>query len=210
MNKTEEKETDVLALVTGVIFMIMGSFMLKTAVAGLFFVQDYSIYVFIGFALLILAFSSCLLLSKSKWLNTIIIVYVITVISICFIKKDAIQFSAIQSEYADINELMIKSYSGIIDLPIYKEFLVYKETNDLTRIKEYKDNLPKYISINPEKVMELKLFYTATNNKEIHSKLDEIFKDGLVTKIEYEDFKIFVYKLPLNSNEQSLLTIIQK
>jgi hypothetical protein len=116
----------------------------------------------------------------------------------------------VTTTYRSLDSLMIKSYAGIVDTPIYKEFLTDKNNGNISKLAEYDKNISRYLSIESEKVMQLKLFYTVTNNKDIHTQLDKVFEDGLVNKVEYEQFKIFVYQLPLNTNEQAMFTMIQQ
>lgn len=193
-----------------VFIFIVGILLLRFGVSILDVEDDNKSYVMIGIGLSFLIAPVVVLWSDIKFFNVSIIIGFISIVLFSFLSKDKLQQSYIQHEYLDINNFMIYSYSGIVGTSMYKEFLVYKNNNNISKMKEYRDNITSYISIDQEKVMDLKLFYTSTNNKAIHSKLDEIFKDGLVTKPEYDDFQIFMYKISLNSNDQSLLTIIQK
>lgn len=197
-----------LGLIFGIVFLITSGFMLFNAVGAMALSQSYDIYAFMGISILILAFCSYGLWSKFKIANAIIAVYVVSVLSFSFFGKDYIQEYIVANQYSNIDKLMVNSYAGVTETPVYKSFIIDKNNNDSSKILEYINNRNKYISINPEKVMQLKLLYTATTNKDIHDKLDKIFKDGLVNSIEYDEFKTFVYQLPLNSKDQSLFAMI--
>lgn len=209
-NMVNNDSSNFMRIFVFVFIFIVGIFFLRFGVSFLGVEDDNKSYVMIGIGLSFLSAPVVFLWSDIKFFNVSIIIGFISIVLFSFLSKDKLQQSYIQHEYLDINNFMIYSYSGIVDTPMYKEFLVYKNNNNISKMKEYRDNITNYTSIDQEKVMDLKLFYTSTNNKEIHSKLDEIFKDGLVTKPEYDDFQIFIYKISLNGNDQSLLTIIQK
>ena len=209
-NMVDNDSSNFMRIFVFVFIFIVGIFLLRFGVSILGVEDDNKSYVMIGIGLSFLSAPVVFLWSDIKFFNVSIIIGFISIVLFSFLSKDKLQQSYIQNEYLDINNFMIYSYSGIVDTPMYKEFLDYKNNNNISKMKEYRDNITNYTSIDQEKVMDLKLFYTSTNNKEIHSKLDEIFKDGLVTKPEYDDFQIFIYKISLNGNDQSLLTIIQK
>lgn len=209
-NMVDNDSSNFMRIFVFVFIFIVGIFFLRFGVSFLGVEDDNKSYVMIGIGLSFLSAPVVFLWSDIKFFNVSIIIGFISIVLFSFLSKDKLQQSYIQHEYLDINNFMIYSYSGIVDTPMYKEFLVYKNNNNISKMKEYRDNITNYTSIDQEKVMDLKLFYTSSNNKEIHSKLDEIFKDGLVTKPEYDDFQIFIYKISLNGNDQSLLTIIQK
>lgn len=127
------------------------------------------------------------------------------------IQKKDIEEWFVKDNYELLNSRMINKYSDMQENNLYKEFLIDKNANNKNKLKYYKENIDEYVSINAEKVMELKMFYTMTNNKEIRSKLDDIFKDGLVSVKEYEEFKKYVYKLDLSKEkEPALLSILSK
>lgn len=205
---TDTKLGSGFGLVFGIVFLITSGFMLFNAVGAMALSQNYDSYAFMGISILILAFCSYGLWSKFKIANAIIAVYVVSVLSFSFFGKDYIQEYIVANQYSNIDKLMVNSYAGVTETPVYKSFIIDKNNNDSSKILEYINNRNKYISINPEKVMQLKLLYTATTNKDIHDKLDKIFKDGLVNSIEYDEFKTFVYQLPLNSKDQSLFAMI--
>lgn len=190
-------------------FLFVAGFMLYQAVGAMALSQSIEVYIFLGVTLLTLSVCSYGLWSKFKIANAIIAIYVVSLLSFSFFGKDYIQYSFVAAKYNDIEKLMINSYAGIVETPMYKSFIIDKNNNDVSKINEYSKNREKYISINPEKVMQLKLLYTATSNQDIHTKLDIIFKDGLVNNNEYDEFKIFVYQLPLNAKDQSLFAMIQ-
>lgn len=204
----ETKNPSGLGLLFCISFLFMSGFMLFTAVGEMTLSDDIGNYMFIGVSLSILAFCIWGLWSTFKMANAIIVIYAIAVLSFSVFGKDYIKETIVAAKYNTINNLMLNSYAGIVETPVYKSFIVDKNNNDVTKIIEYSKNRSSYISINPEKVMQLKLLYTATTNKDIHEKLDSILKDGLVNNDEYDDFKTFVYQLPLNSKDQSLFAII--
>jgi hypothetical protein len=201
--------TSGLGLIFCIVFLFMSAFMLYNAVGSMALSQSIDVYIFLGVTLLIMSLCTYGLWSKFKIVNAIIAVYVVSLLSFSFFGKDYIQDSYVAARYNNIEELMIHSYAGIVETPVYKSFIIDKNNNDVSKISEYSKNLEKYISINPEKVMQLKLLYTATSNQDIHAKLDTIFKDGLVNKNEYNEFNTFVYQLPLNAKDQSLFAMIQ-
>lgn len=207
--KNNDDEFDGLATVGGIVFLVMAGFLIYFAIGEMAIVTDNSAYIFMGFSLMLLVACSFALWSRSKIGNLILVIYTISFFSISFLGKTNIQEFYVSGLYDKVNESMISSYSGIIETPVYQAFLIDKNNNDASKIKEYRSNISSYTSINPEKVMQLKILYTATSNKEIHNKLDLVFSDGLVNNTEYDEFKTFVYKLPLNAKDQSLFTMIQ-
>ena len=204
-----EHSIDLFRLVLSVVFLFASGFMLYNAIGSLALSKSIDVYIFLGVSLLILFFCNYGLWSKSKIGNAIIAVFVVSLLSFSYFGKDYIQDSYVASKYNNIEKLMINSYAGIVKTPVYKSFIIDKNNNDVSKVIEYIKNIEKYTSVNPEKVMQLKLLYTATNNKDIHANLDTIFKDGLVNNNEYDEFKTFVYQLPLNTKDQSLFSMIQ-
>lgn len=193
----------------GVVFLFMSGFMLYNAIGSLAISKSIGVYIFLGVSLLILSFCSYGLWSKFKIANAIIAVYVVSLLSFSFFGTSYIQDYYVANKYNNIEKLMINSYAGIVETPVYKSFIIDKNNNDVSKVSDYSKNIENYTSINPEKVMQLKLLYTATSNQDIHAKLDTIFKDGLVNNNEYDEFKTFVYQLPLNAKDQSLFAMIQ-
>ena len=193
----------------GVVFLFMSGFMLYNAIGSLAISKSIGVYIFLGVSLLILSFCSYGLWSKFKIANAIIAVYVVSLLSFSFFGTSYIQDYYVADKYNNIEKLMINSYAGIVETPVYKSFIIDKNNNDVSKVSDYSKNIENYTSINPEKVMQLKLLYTATSNQDIHAKLDTIFKDGLVNNNEYDEFKTFVYQLPLNAKDQSLFAMIQ-
>jgi hypothetical protein len=204
-----ERSIDPFGISFGVVFLFMSGFMLYNAIGSLAISKSIDVYIFLGVSLLILSFCSYGLWSKFKIANAIIAVYVVSLLGFSFFGKDDIQDYYVARKYNNIEKLMINSYAGIVETPVYKSFIIDKNNNDVSKVSEYSKNIEKYTSINPEKVMQLKLLYTATSNQDIHAKLDTIFKDGLVNNNEYDEFKTFVYQLPLNAKDQSLFAMIQ-
>jgi hypothetical protein len=207
--KETDSSFDPLGVIFGVVFLLVSGFMLYQSVGQMAITQNTEVYSFLGFTLLIISVCSYGLWSKFKIANAIIAIYVVSLLSFGFFGKEYIQDSYVATKYNSIEKLMINSYAGIVETPVYKSFIIDKNNNDVSKINEYSKNREKYISINPEKVMQLKLLYTATSNQDIHAKLDTIFKDGLVNNNEYDEFKTFVYQLPLNAKDQSLFAMIQ-
>lgn len=206
----ETNNPDGLSLIMCIVFLFISVFMFFTMIGEIALSQEIiGNYIGMGFSLLLLVFSIWGLWSTFKMANRIMIIYAISVLIFGFFGKNYIQETFVANKYNTINELMLNSYSGIVNTSVYKSFLIDKKNNDVTKLIEYIKNKDSYISINPEKVMQLKLLYTATTNKDIHDKLDIIFRDGLVNNNEYDEFKTFVYQLPLNSKDQSLFAIIQ-
>lgn len=207
--QANESSIDPFGTSFGVVFLFMSGFMLYNAIGSLAISKSIDVYIFLGVSLLILSFCSYGLWSKFKIANAIIAVYVVSLLGFSFFGKDDIQDYYVARKYNNIEKLMINSYAGIVETPVYKSFIIDKNNKDVSKLIEYTKNRDNYISINPEKVMQLKLLYTATSNKGIHAKLDTIFKDGLVNNNEYDGFKTFVYQLPLNTKDQSLFSMIQ-
>lgn len=207
--KKIESSIDPMGIIFCTVFLFMSGFMLYNAIGSLAISKSIGVYIFLGVSLLILSFCSYGLWSKFKIANAIIAVYVVSLLSFSFFGTSYIQDYYVANKYNNIEKLMINSYAGIVETPVYKSFIIDKNNNDVSKVSEYSKNIEKYISINPEKVMQLKLLYTATSNKGIHAKLDTIFKDGLVNNNEYDGFKTFVYQLPLNTKDQSLFSMIQ-
>lgn len=166
--------------------------------------------VYICFGLL-LGFSFLLISQGTKSLIILMAILYFACISFFVIQKKDIEEWFVKDNYELLNSRIINKYSDIQENNLYKEFLIDKNANNKNKLKYYKDNIDEYVSINAEKVMELKMFYTMTNNKEIRSKLDDIFKDGLVSIKEYEEFKKYVYRLDLSKEkEPALLSILSK
>lgn len=207
--KKIESSIDPMGIIFCTVFLFMSGFMLYNAIGSLAISKSIGVYIFLGVSLLILSFCSYGLWSKFKIANAIIAVYVVSLLSFSFFGTSYIQDYYVANKYNNIEKLMINSYAGIVETPVYKSFIIDKNNNDVSKVSEYSKNIEKYTSINPEKVMQLKLLYTATSNKGIHAKLDTIFKDGLVNNNEYDGFKTFVYQLPLNTKDQSLFSMIQ-
>lgn len=207
--KKIESSIDPMGIIFCTVFLFMSGFMLYNAVGSLAISKSIGVYIFLGVSLLILSFCSYGLWSKFKIANAIIAVYVVSLLSFSFFGTSYIQDYYVANKYNNIEKLMINSYAGIVETPVYKSFIIDKNNNDVSKVSEYSKNIEKYTSINPEKVMQLKLLYTATSNQDIHAKLDTIFKDGLVNNNEYDEFKTFVYQLPLNAKDQSLFAMIQ-
>jgi hypothetical protein len=207
--KETESSFDPLGVIFGVVFLFVAGFMLYQSVGQMAITPNSEVYSLLGFTLLIISVCSYGLWSKFKIANAIIAIYVVSLLSFSFFGKEYIQDYYVATKYNNIEKLMINSYAGIVETPVYKSFIIDKNNNDVSKINEYSKNREKYISINPEKVMQLKLLYTATSNQDIHTKLDTIFKDGLVNNNEYDEFKTFVYQLPLNAKDQSLFAMIQ-
>lgn len=207
--KNNDDEFDGLAIIGGIVFLVLSGFLMYLAIGEMAVVKDNSAYLFMGFALILFVPCCFVVWTRSKVGNSILVVYAVSLFSFCFFGKTNIQKFYVSGLYDKVNTSMINSYSGIIETPVYKSFLIDKNNNDASKIKEYRSNISSYTSINPEKVMQLKILYTATSNKEIHNKLDLVFSDGLVNNTEYDEFKTFVYQLPLNAKDQSLFTMIQ-
>lgn len=207
--KKIESSIDPMGVVFCTVFLFMSGFMLYNAIGDMALDQSMGVYTFIAISISILFACSYALWSKFKIVNAIIAVYVVSLLSFSFFGKDDIQDYFVARKYNNIEKLMINSYAGIVETPVYKSFIIDKNNKDVSKLIEYTKNRDSYISINPEKVMQLKLLYTATSNKDIHAKLDTIFKDGLVNNNEYDGFKTFVYQLPLNTKDQSLFSMIQ-
>lgn len=207
--KKIESSIDPMGVVFCTVFLFMSGFMLYNAIGDMALDNSMGTYIFMAVSISILFASSYGLWSKFKIVNTIIAVYVVSLLSFGFFGKDDIQDYFVARKYNNIEKLMVNSYAGIVETPMYKSFIIDKNNKDVSKLIEYSKNRDNYISINPEKVMQLKLLYTATSNKDIHAKLDTIFKDGLVNNTEYDGFKTFVYQLPLNTKDQSLFSMIQ-
>lgn len=170
-----------------------------------------SAYGSIAFSLCIFSLGLYCVAQYVKLLRILSFIFFIVILCVAFVTKDKIAELEIKRNYKNIETNIVKSYPNIKNSSPYKEFLIDKESNNKDKWMYYEKNINKYISINPEKVMELKMFYTMTNNKEIQSKLDNIFQDGLVSKFEYEEFKDYVYQLDLTKEKDStLLTILSK
>ena len=207
--KKIESSIDPMGVVFCTVFLFISGFMLYNAIGDMALDQSMGVYIFMAVSISILFASSYGLWSKFKIVNAIIAVYVVSLLSFGFFGKDDIQDYFVARKYNNIEKLMVNSYAGIVETPVYKSFIIDKNNKDVSKLIEYSKNRDNYISINPEKVMQLKLLYTATSNKDIHAKLDTIFKDGLVNNNEYDGFKTFVYQLPLNTKDQSLFSMIQ-
>lgn len=207
----KDNEFDIMGVVTCVVFILMAFFLIFLGIGRMPYADGSgeNILIFVG----LFIFCVCawgLLSLKNTIVNFILIAYFIASTVFFVTSIDKIQLWSLKNGYSSINKEMIKSYENITETAMYKEFLINKENNNVEKYKLYRNHINDYISIDSKKVMELKLFYSSIQNKDITKKLDEIFQDDLVTITEYDEFKSFIYKVKLTSKESSLISIIQK
>lgn len=96
----------------------------------------------------------------------------------------------------------------IKDSPNVEKTNLDKENNKKDGLKHYHEKKDQHVNVDKETVMHLKLFYGAIKNEKVHQKLGDIFKDDLVSKNEYEEFKKFLYDVELSSDDKSLLSVV--
>jgi hypothetical protein len=197
---------------SSIIFVMMSLFVFYTGLGHLAFGVSFGAVFMIVFGIIINFCSNFLLTTSfcSKKIKVIVFSLVMLPLLVFATQTNEIKMGAIDNAYTKIDDKLINSYSGIVETAMYKNFLVDKGNRDLKALRLYKNNINNYLSISSEQAMNLKLFYTSVTNKEMRAKLDEIFKDKLVTKSEFVNFQKFVYNLDLTPQEVSMLALVSK
>ena len=199
-------------IIFGLIFLAMSTFTIFVAIGQFAFNSNISNYLFLLLGFLMLTVTVCLFLGvpKNKPLNAIIIAaFAIFSLSL-FINKEDIKSWFVDEYYSSVSKAMINGNDMVIETAMYNQFLIDKKNKNVERLKEYLDNPSQYSSINLEQVMNLKLFHSSTKNNDIKMKLDDMFKDKIVTKLEYSNFQKFIANHSIDSKELSLLSMINK
>ena len=199
-------------IIFGLIFLAMSTFTIFVAIGQFAFNSNISNYLFLLLGFLMLTVTVCLFLGvpKNKPLNAIIIAaFAIFSLSL-FINKEDIKSWFVDENYSSVSKAMINGNDMVIETAMYNQFLIDKKNKNVERLKEYLDNPSQYSSINLEQVMNLKLFHSSTKNNDIKMKLDDMFKDKIVTKLEYSNFQKFIANHSIDSKELSLLSMINK
>jgi len=203
----EEKNHVYYYIICFILLIVFGWF-LYVAVGSLSIYQGILSYMFIVFCLFCIIMCSITFAvhNKFKIVNLFMVTYAIGITSVCLFATDKVQDDFINSRYNEIDKKMIKSYSGIKKTPIYKDFLINKKNHDTKNLYNYMRNINNYLSIDSEKLMQIKMFYDINKNKDIHFNLDKVFEDGIVSineykqlidTVEYKQFKTVVYQIPL-------------
>lgn len=216
---SSKKERDESVTFAGVIFLILSVCLIPVFIGII--AQDLEVsymmsksyenainYIIIFSLVLMLFFSTYAISQSNIFLNKILASFALIFLIVCGVQRNEIGELSVKNRYAEINDLVIKSYPNIKNTQLYKEFELDKENNNRDKLKYYFKNKNKYISIDTEKAMQLKLFYASTKNIEIRNKLGDIFKDGLVSKYEYEEFKNFIYSIQFSNDDQVFLSLI--
>lgn len=164
-------------------------------------------YGMVLFLVVVLFLSTYTISQSNVKLNKLLAGCAFIFLIVCFIQKDEIEESLIKDKYSEINELVIKNPPNVEKTELYKEFKLDKENNNKERLKHHYENKDQYINVDRETVMNLKLFYSSIKNEQVHQKLGDIFKDDLVSKHEYEEFKKFLYDVELSNDDKSLLSV---
>lgn len=199
-------------IIFGLIFLAMSTFTIFVAIGQFAFNSNISNYLFLLLGFLMLTVTVCLFLGlpKNKSLNAIIIAaFAIFSLSL-FINKEDIKSWFVDENYSSVSKAMINGNDMVIETAMYNQFLIDKKNKNVERLKEYLDNPSQYSSINLEQVMNLKLFHSSTKNNDIKMKLDDMFKDKIVTKLEYSNFQKFIANHSIDSKELALLSMINK
>lgn len=201
-----------LPITLSTVFIAIATFIVFSAVGSFAFNSNMSNYFFLGIGYLILTVSCVLLLMlpKYKILNVAIIASFIIFSVGIFLKKDEIKDWFVDMHYSKVNESMLRLNENIVDTSIYKQFLADRNNRDIVRLKEYQDHSKQYTSINTEQLMNLKLFYGSIKNNSLKIKIDDMFKDNIVTQSEYGDFQKFIANQSMDSQELALLSIVAK
>jgi hypothetical protein len=192
-----------LAMSTFTIFIAIGNFALNSNISSYFFVS-------LGFLILTITVFVFLSIPKHKFLNAMIIVAFSLVPLVAFIQKEDIKSWFVDKNYSNVNEAMINGNDTVIGSAMYNQLLIDKKDRNVERLKEYMDHPKQYSSINLEQVMNLKLFYNSIKNNDLKMKLDDMFKDEIVTKSEYSDFQKFIAKSDLKTTDLALLSMVLK
>jgi hypothetical protein len=192
-----------LAISTFTIFMAVGKFALNSNISNYLFL-------FFGFLILTITFGLFISMSTYKFSKFLIISVFVAFSLVTFMKKEDIKSWFVDKNYSNVNEAMINGNDTVIETVMYNQLLIDKKDRNVERLKEYMDNPKQYSSINLEQVMNLKLFYSSIKNNDLKMKLDDMFKDKIVTKSEYSDFQKFIAKSDLNTNDLALLSMVTK
>lgn len=199
-------------IIFGLVFLVMSTFTIFVAIGQFALNSNISNYLFLLLGFLMLTFTVWLFLviPKNKFLNAIIIAsFAIFSLSL-FINKENIKSWFVDENYSNISKAMINGNDTVVETAMYTQFLIDKKNKNVERLIEYIDNPSQYSSINLEQVMNLKLFHSSTKNNDIKMKLDDMFKDEIVTKLEYSNFQKFIANHSIDSKELALLSMINK
>lgn len=211
-NKIFNNDILPLSLSMGLAFSIISTFALYMYIGYLVFNVSIAL-IFMTTIMLALFLYSIYLLSvsfNSSKIQKIVFFALLSPLFFISFNYKNIQTNAINSAYNSVQESMLNSYSGISTTTMYKTFLIDKENRDLKALEMYRNNMDNYLSITSEQSMNLKLFYTSVNNREMRAKLDSIFEDNLITKSEFVEFQNFVYNLKLTPQEASMMALVSK
>lgn len=202
---------DFIVIIFGVTFIAMAIFTIMTAIGSFAFNNDFSNYAFLFLGAIILTVSVGLLMSVPTTTFRIIVGgLALFFVAYCFVQKESIKDSAIDHAYSNINTKMITSYAGVVDTQMYKDFLVDKADRNVVKYNDYKDNIKNYNSISAEQIMNLKLFYSSISNTDVKNKIDDMFKDKLVTEAEYAQFQTYIAQADLKDTSLALLSVVNR
>lgn len=202
---------DFTIIILGMTFIGMAIFTIMTAIGTFAFNNTFSNYVCLFLGALMLTVSVGILMSVPTTIFRIIVGgLALFFVAYCFVQKESIKDSAIDSAYSKINTKMITSYAGVVDTQMYKEFLVDKADRNVVKYNDYKDNIKNYNSISAEQIMNLKLFYSSISNTDVKNKIDDMFKDKLVTESEYAQFQTYIAQADLKDTSLALISVVKR
>lgn len=212
MKKTRNFEAfDATIIIFGVVFTVMSIFTIINGISLFAFNNAVSNYMCVILGALMLAASFGLLITvPTKTFRTFITGFFAIFIGYCVVQNNDIKNNAIDREYSKIDTKMTKSYAGIVDTQMYKEFLAAKKQRNVTQLNDYKENIKNYNSITAEQIMNLKLFYSSISSNDVKNKIDDMFNDKLVTETEYTQFQTYIANADLKDTSLALLSIVSR
>lgn len=203
---------DFQVIIFGLVFLAMSTFTIFIAIGQFALNNNISnyLFLFIGFLISTITFGLFISMSTDKLFKFLIISVFATFSLVTFMKKEDIKSSFVDKNYSNVNEAMINGNDTVVGSTMYNQLLIDKKDRNVERLKEYMDHPKQYSSINLEQVMNLKLFYNSIKNNDLKMKLDDMFKDEIVTKSEYSDFQKFIAKSDLKTTDLALLSMVLK
>lgn len=202
---------DATVIIFGLTFIVMAIFTIITAIGTFAFSDTFSNYAFLFLGAFIFVVSVGLLMSVPTTIFRILVGgLALFFVAYCFVQKESIKDSAIDRAYSNINTKMITSYAGVVETNMYKDFLIDKADRNIVKYNDYKDNIKNYNSISAEQIMNLKLFYSSISNRDVKNKIDDMFKDKLVTENEYAQFQTYIAQADLKDTSLALLSVVTR
>lgn len=199
---------DAQAILFGTVFTGMSLFGLFHAIGNFALSNTFGNYAFLTLCviMLIVSFGLFIFVPKSNALNVVLIAGLAAFFIGVTMKNKDIKDWYVDLNYNKVSESMMNGYEGASESTVYQDFVVARRNRDVEQLKEYQKNPLQYASVTADQMMNLQLFRNSINNNALSSKLDDMFKDKIVTKAEYADFQKFIANTNLNSKEIALLS----